>query len=255
MSLRKYVMSLLLLANLLSASCFAQGIIIIPTLQVGQNPSGQVIAYVSQQIPACGITSEDSDPTFTIQGTVITVTQRVIAVTCATPPPPDKYYVAALNFGRLFDGTYTINWNFPALTATYTVAGNPGIGAAFSGNWFDSAQSGHGFEIEVLPTDPPQLLVFWFVFAPNGGRAWIGGSGPINGNQAIVQGYQVDGPGALFPPHFDAANVQPQAWGTLTFTFTDCNTGQVSWNSTIPGYGSGTLPITRLTMPAGLSCP
>jgi hypothetical protein len=125
----------------------------------------------------------------------------------------------------------------------------PGI----TGNWFNAAQSGHGFEIEVLPTTPPQLFAFWFVFAPDGGQTWIGGTGEINGDHASVQAYQVNGAGALFPPHFDAANTASQPWGTLTFTFTDCNNGQVSWNSS-PAYGNGTLPITRLTMPAGLHC-
>ncbi|MGH7749682.1 MAG: spondin domain-containing protein, partial [Candidatus Dormibacteria bacterium] len=113
----------------------------------------------------------------------------------------------------------------------------------------------HGFDIEILPTNPPQLLASWFVFAPTSGQAWIGGLGPIDGNQAVVQGYQVAGPGALFPPDFNGAKVQRQLWGTLTFTFTDCNTGQLSWASTVPAYGSGTLNLVRLTMPAGLTCP
>jgi len=41
----------------------------------------------------------------------------------------------------------------------------------------------------------------------------------------------------------------------LTFTFADCNNGAVSWNSTLPGYGSGTVPIVRLTQIAGMACP
>jgi hypothetical protein len=42
--------------------------------------------------------------------------------------------------------------------------------------------------------------------------------------------------------------------GTIVFTFTDCNSGQVSWEP-VADYTKGSMPITRLTMPAGLSCP
>jgi hypothetical protein len=45
------------------------------------------------------------------------------------------------------------------------------------------------------------------------------------------------------------------AWGTLTFTFTDCNSGRVDFTSTVPGYGNGSMNLTRLTLPDGLTCP
>ena len=44
------------------------------------------------------------------------------------------------------------------------------------------------------------------------------------------------------------------AEGTLTFRFSDCNHGHVDWNSSVPGYGSGGMDLTRLTLPAGLTC-
>jgi hypothetical protein len=61
--------------------------------------------------------------------------------------------------------------------------------------------------------------------------------------------------GCFFAPPFDAANVHTQSWGELTFTFADCNHGHVDWSSTIPGYGSGGMDLTRLTEPAGVTCP
>jgi len=48
--------------------------------------------------------------------------------------------------------------------------------------------------------------------------------------------------------------IDANAWGTLTFTFTDCNHGTVNFDSMI-GYGTGSMNLTRLTLPAGLSCP
>lgn len=127
------------------------------------------------------------------------------------------------------------------------------IGNGITGNWYDPDESGHGFSLEVLPGGT--LLAEWFVFAPGGGRDWIVATGPINGNTATLNAFRTDGPGGLFPPLFDPATVQEQPWGTVAFTFSDCNNGTVSWQSMVDGYGSGSLPITRLTLPNGLHCP
>ncbi len=128
------------------------------------------------------------------------------------------------------------------------------IGAEVTGTWYNPAQGGHGFMLEVLQGTPMQLLASWFVFAPEGGQSWIVGLGPINGNRAVVQGMQALGSGGRFPPNFDRANIVDAPWGTLTFSFTDCNHGHVDWDSTIPGYASGGMDLVRLTLPAGLSC-
>ena len=147
------------------------------------------------------------------------------------------------------------NERMQALIATYRpglVASAFSIGPGITGNWFDPSESGHGFSIEVLPGN--QMLAEWYVFAPNGGPVWIVATGPITGNTAVVQGYQAVGPGGRFPPNFNPIQLQGQLWGTLTFTFTDCNNGQVSWQSVVAGYASGSIPITRLTIPAGLTC-
>ena len=242
-------------AILLSPAIVTPQVIPVPEVQLflNQNTAGQLIATVAGKVPPCGLVADQADPTFTVAGNVITVTQGLIAVTCTNPPPPKRYYVASINVGRLFDGEYTVNWNVPALTAQYTVVGNPGISAAFSGNWFDPNQSGQGFEIQILD-DARQMSVLWFTFAPEGGQTWIAASGPIDGRQATLNAYQIAGPGALFPPRFDAAHATAQAWGTLTFTFSDCNTGHVQWTSTQPGYGNGAMNLARLSMPDGLSC-
>lgn len=129
------------------------------------------------------------------------------------------------------------------------------IGSGMTGSWYDATQSGHGFEIEVLPTNPLELLAYWFVYAPDGGAAWIVGTGPITGNTAVLSAFQTAGSGGRFPPNFNAAYLQAVPWGTMKFTFTDCNNGIASWQPTAAGYTAGSIPITRLTMPAGLTCP
>jgi len=61
--------------------------------------------------------------------------------------------------------------------------------------------------------------------------------------------------GGQWIPNFNPANVTQPSWGTLTFSFTDCNHGRVDFDSTMPGYGTGSMNLTRLTQPAGLTCP
>lgn len=128
------------------------------------------------------------------------------------------------------------------------------IGPGFTGTWTAPAANAHRISIEVLPGQPLQMFALWFVFGPQGGQSWITGHGPIAGNRAVLQASQTVGGGAQFPPNFDPASVHEQTWGTLTFTFSDCDNGHVDWASIVPGYGSGGMDLIRLTMPAGLVC-
>ena len=121
--------------------------------------------------------------------------------------------------------------------------------------FLSAAQSGMGFIVDVLPGSPMQLLAAWLTFSPQGDPSWIVGLGPVQGDEAILPATQVVGSGARFPPSFDPTNVHTQSWGELTFTFSDCNHGHVDWSSTISGYGSAGMDLTRLTLPAGLTCP
>ena len=187
-----------------------------------------------------------------------------------SPPPPASISTAVL--GALSTGTYTVNWDInqeqssgsptllshisAPLVVASTHAAVSAITPGFTGNWYDPSQSGHGFSLEVLPGN--LMLAEWFVFAPYGGQAWIVATGPITGNSAVLQGYYPAGSGGRFPPNFNPSQLLAQPWGTIVFNFTDCNSGQVSWQPTpaIDGYyTSGSIPIARLTEPAGLSCP
>jgi hypothetical protein len=126
------------------------------------------------------------------------------------------------------------------------------VGPGISGNWYNRDQSGHGFVIEMLPNGG--MLADWYVFAPEGGATWIIAQGSADGDTAVLDAYQKVGSGGRFPPDFDASRLENRFWGTITFTFDDCNNGVASWESVVPGYSNGSMAITRLTMPAGLSC-
>jgi len=188
------------------------------------------------------------------------------------PYPIPENSISTISLGLLSAGTYTVTWNYyldqtpdpPRLLSSESAsllvapgASSVALSSGFTGNWYSPNSSGHGFSLEVLPGKV--LLAEWFVFAPAGEQAWIEATGPIVGNSAVLQAYYADGAGGRFPPNFAPAQLENKFWGTINFTFTDCNTRQVSWLPAVGaytlGYTSGSMPITRLTMPAGLSCP
>jgi plastocyanin len=141
-------------------------------------------------------------------------------------------------------------------TITVQAAGGTGTGnlpitAGFTGAWYDPLQSGHGLLMEVLPGN--QLVAYWYTFTPDGQQTWFGGAGPITNDTAVVSVYQ--GTGGRWIPNFDPTKFALQPWGTLTITFSDCNHGRVDFVSTVPGYGSNHMDLTRITQPAGTSCP
>lgn len=129
------------------------------------------------------------------------------------------------------------------------------LGGYLSGNWYDPAQPGQGFQLEFTDQNST-LIAVWFVFAPSGGaQNWIFAQGAYDhaANAVTVDAELLSG--AQFPPQFKTSDVQNTPWGTLTFTFSDCDHAQVSWNGTLPGYGSGSTALTRLTSIRGLACP
>jgi plastocyanin len=157
------------------------------------------------------------------------------------------------------------------MTGSITVNAAPpptiNLGGYLSGNWFDPAQGGHGFQLEFTNqadgTIPSQkeLVAIWFVYTPDGtGQNWIYAQGPYDSTKNTVSVPATIFHGAKFP--FPASNFDPNAilgslgdWGTVTFTFSDCNNGTASWNSTVNGYGNGSIPIQRLTSIQGTACP
>jgi len=148
-----------------------------------------------------------------------------------------------------------------SISVTGSETSNPGIGGFISGNWYNPALSGIGFQIEATTavdsaSGLPVMLVIWFAYAPDGNtQSWVYAQGTYDPLQSSVTLPAIVTAGARFPPNFTPGDVEATPWGTLSFTFTDCSNGTASWNSGVPGYGSGTMPITRLTQIAGTVCP
>jgi len=142
------------------------------------------------------------------------------------------------------------------------------LGGYLSGNWFNPAQNRHGFQFEftnqsdsAIPSQN-EMLASWYVYAPDGTgqNQWIYAQGPYDSTRNSVTLPATILYGARFPfplTNYNPADVKGTLgdWGSLTFTFTDCNNGTASWNATAAGYGNGSIPITRLTSIQGTTCP
>jgi hypothetical protein len=142
---------------------------------------------------------------------------------------------------------FTINQNFAA---------SPTLDGYMSGNWYDPEQSGQGFQLE-FTDQADTAIAIWFTFAPDGSgqQNWIYAQGPYDRTLHTVSLSAVLETGARFPPAFQSSDVTQTFWGTLTFTLTDCDHGTASWDSILPQYGMGSMPITRLTSIRGAPCP
>jgi plastocyanin len=129
------------------------------------------------------------------------------------------------------------------------------LGGFMSGNWYDPASSGQGLQLEFTNSNNAMVAI-WFTFAPDGsGPYWIYGQGTYDSTSNTVTLPAILLGGTAFPPNFNKADVQRTPWGTMTFTFTDCNNGEFSWNSDLSDYGSGSMPLTRISQIAGTACP
>jgi hypothetical protein len=135
------------------------------------------------------------------------------------------------------------------------------IAGYISGNWFNVDQGGSGFQIEATnaidaASGLPVMLAIWFTYTPDGSsRNWIYAQGTYDRTKATTTLPAFLSAGGKFPPSIQTSDVTADPGGPLTVTFTDCDHGVASWNSVVPGYGSGSLPIVRLTSIDGTACP
>ncbi len=118
-----------------------------------------------------------------------------------------------------------------------------------SGAWYDPAQDGHGLLVEQLGSD--RVIAFWYTFDPAGNLAYFIGDGPYDGNTATLTNLRPLG--TFFPPNFSSSQINLRPFGSMTLRFSSCGAGRVDFD--LPdGFGAGSMNLTRLTQPAGVSC-
>ncbi|MCW8926093.1 MAG: hypothetical protein OQJ84_07545 [Xanthomonadales bacterium] len=127
------------------------------------------------------------------------------------------------------------------------------IQGSHGGSWYNPDQSGHGFSIEVLNDE--KLVVYWFVYTPDGEPTFLVTLADIQGDTAY--GYLRQYSGMRFG-EFDPSALSKEIWGTLSITFTGCDRATVTYQSTVTHngkpYGAGQIDLARLTSIDGLKC-
>jgi photosystem II stability/assembly factor-like uncharacterized protein len=115
-----------------------------------------------------------------------------------------------------------------------------------SGLWYNSSQSGHGLQLEVLNLNGTQsLLAAWFVYL-DGEPIWLIGLGDVVGNRAEINMEITSNTG--FPVNdFNSNEIEHTPWGQLTFEFDSDHTAQLIWSSELPGFNNGSMSIERFT--------
>lgn len=122
-----------------------------------------------------------------------------------------------------------------------------------SGSFFDPQRSGEGIFIDVINDNT--AVVFFYTFTPTGEQLWLVGSGASIDGDTINANMLYPTSTTGFGSEFDANEIQFSNWGTLSITHqAGCNGIDVSYNSTVPSYGSGALSQVRLTQPEGVTC-
>lgn len=132
--------------------------------------------------------------------------------------------------------------------------GEIGIGAGFTGHWYDPTNSGHGVQTEIIMLDGiRQLFAVWYVYDENGKQRWVNALGPVvgNGTGDLQAYYTANG---AFPPIFGAGQPTLELFGKISFNFSNCNHGTLTYDAALAGLGSGVVPLTRLTNVEGLDC-
>ncbi len=137
--------------------------------------------------------------------------------------------------------------------ATHSPDGSFHLAPEISGSWYNPDRNGEGFVVQIADAGEGSIfVVYWFTY-DMGGQAYLIGAVPFaDGASEVVVPMQITG-GTDFGQAFDPDEVVRRDWGTVRFSFSSCNEGMAEYQSTI-GFGSGILPLQRLTLPDGLSC-
>ena len=126
-----------------------------------------------------------------------------------------------------------------------------GINSGISGSWYNPAQDGQGWVIEMISSG--QFLFYFYGYEDNGDRLWLLGAAANSGSSVItVDVLKFSGVG--FGGNFDPSSVSNESVGSMVFDFSDCNTATVTFTSTDGGLDDFSTGIKRITSMASLDC-
>ena len=134
------------------------------------------------------------------------------------------------------------------------------INSGLSGNWWGGAtRSGEGFLIDVALNDNGDtiIVVSFYTYDSMGNQVWLIGSGPVNGNTAVIN---LNIPsGAMWGSAFNPDDNTETPWGIGIFTFTSCGVGNIALAPNLDMQNNFftdlAYPINRDILVPDITCP
>ena len=122
-----------------------------------------------------------------------------------------------------------------------------------SGSWFNPAQNGHGFSVEII--SDTQAVFYWYVYNPDGSPTFLITVATIAGDTLKGTTYYNSG---MVWGVFNPATLTEVVWGSIDIKFIDCSHATMSYKSThdiegIPS-GMGTINLQRLLTIEQMQC-
>lgn len=148
-----------------------------------------------------------------------------------------------------------------AFSGVYVVGGyqlSNLIGAHSAGIFWNAARSGEGMQVVYTQVGTtPVLGITFYTYDLQGNPMYLVGAAAIDRSKPGPHTIPVSMTrGARFGAAFNPSEVVATSWGTISLTYSDCDNPTVQYSSTVDGYGTGTIPMTRsVPRPEGVSCP
>ena len=125
-----------------------------------------------------------------------------------------------------------------------------GLDGGLTGTWWNAARAGEGFVLQfgyVPTTTTLTLFASFYTYDNMGNQVWLvalptAGSVPDSGADVDVTVYRVTGP--MWGDDFDPADRNTVEWGTGTFSFPTCTSGNVSLTPGTEAQGQGFTDLT-----------
>ncbi|HEX7914346.1 choice-of-anchor Q domain-containing protein [Rudaea sp.] len=112
--------------------------------------------------------------------------------------------------------------------------------------------NGHYVSVQRIH-DNKDVMVFWNTFNQNGEPAWIFGVGTLASDRHI-HASMYRNLGGVLQPGGAPTGAQPSEWGTVDIDVTSCSAAQFNYQSSLPEFGSGQFPLTRLAFESAINC-
>jgi hypothetical protein len=125
------------------------------------------------------------------------------------------------------------------------------IGPTYSGSWYNSEQSGHGFSVEysVLDDGTPLVVAYWYVYDSEGNPIFLIGTGEPEEDNTVT--LEFDAPYGMKFGEFDPESTVRADGGTGVFVFENEKSGTFNyepsvWISDTYGLSAISIPVKML---------